>query len=117
MALGFRVETNALSALAAVALLVVFTLAVSWIAVLVGVLVGEPDKVQVFGFVVIFPLTFVSNAFVPMGTMPGWLQAWVKVNPVTSLARSRRLSRKAPAAISTPSVATLVPVLAKVPVS
>lgn len=90
MILGFRIETNPLSALAAVALLVVFTLAVSWISVLVGVLVSEPDKVQIFGFVVIFPLTFVSNAFVPMNTMPGWLQAWVKVNPVTLLATAER---------------------------
>ena len=57
---------------------------------LVGVLVGEPEKVQIFGFVVIFPLTFTSNAFVPTDTMPGWLQAWVKVNPVTILADALR---------------------------
>jgi ABC-2 type transport system permease protein/oleandomycin transport system permease protein len=90
MVLGFRVETNVFAALAAVGLLVVFTLAVSWISVLVGMLVSEPEKVQVFGFVVIFPLTFVSNAFVPIGTMPGWLQAWVKINPVSLLANAER---------------------------
>jgi oleandomycin transport system permease protein len=53
--------------------------------VLVGMLVDAPEKVQAFGFVVIFPLTFASNAFVPTATMPGWLQGWVKVNPVTLL--------------------------------
>ena len=41
----------------------------------------NPEKVQIFGFVVIFPLTFTSNAFVPTDTMPGWLQAWVEGEP------------------------------------
>jgi oleandomycin transport system permease protein len=46
--------------------------------------------VQIFGFVVIFPITVTSNAFVPTDTMPGWLQAWVEVNPVTILADAVR---------------------------
>ena len=53
-------------------------------------LVDQPEKVQVFGFVVIFPMTFASSAFVPTGTMPGWMQAWVKVNPVTLLTDAMR---------------------------
>jgi ABC-type multidrug transport system permease subunit len=53
-------------------------------------LVSEPERVMVFGFVVMFPLTFVSNAFVPTASMPGWLQAWVEVNPVTTLADAIR---------------------------
>ncbi len=62
-----------------------------WMAViLVGVLVDNPEKVQIFGFVVTFPLTFTSNVFVPTESMPGWLQAWVKVNPVTILADAIR---------------------------
>ena len=40
---------------------------------------------QIFGFTALFPVTFVSNVFVQTETMPGWLQAWVKVNPVTKL--------------------------------
>jgi ABC-2 type transport system permease protein/oleandomycin transport system permease protein len=90
MILGFRIHTNAVSALAGVALLLVFSLAMSWVAVLVGMLVSEPEKVQIFGFVVMFPLTFISNAFVPTATMPGWLQAWAKINPVTLLADAER---------------------------
>lgn len=90
MVLGFRVGTNPLAVLAAFALLLVFCLAVSWVAVLVGMLVNEPEKVMVFGFVVIFPLTFASNAFVPADQMPGWLKAWVEVNPVTILADALR---------------------------
>ncbi len=84
-ALGFRIGTGPLELLGAVALLLVFSMAASWVSVLIGVIAAEPDKVQIFGFAVIFPLTFTSNVFVPTETMPGWLQAWVKVNPVTML--------------------------------
>ena len=90
MVLGFRVENGVAGLLGAFALLLAFTLCASWIAVLIGLLVDEPDKVQIFGFVVIFPITFTSNAFVPTETMPGWLQAWVEVNPVTILADAIR---------------------------
>ncbi|SCL29435.1 oleandomycin transport system permease protein [Micromonospora nigra] len=90
MILGFRLGNGVLGLVAAFALLLGFSLAAAWIAVLVGVLVDEPDKVQIFGFTVIFPLTFTSNAFVPTETMPGWLQAWVEVNPVTILADALR---------------------------
>ena len=90
MILGFRIHTGVLPALGAMALLLVFSLAVSWVSVLVGMLVSEPEKVQVFGFVVIFPLTFISNVFVRTDTMPGWLQAWAKINPVTLLADAER---------------------------
>jgi oleandomycin transport system permease protein len=90
MLIGYRVHGGAAGALGAYALTLLFTLSFSWLAVLVGVLVDNPEKVQIFGFVVTFPLTFTSNAFVPTNTMPGWLQAWVKVNPVTILADAVR---------------------------
>jgi oleandomycin transport system permease protein len=88
--LGFRIGTGPLQVLAGFGVLLVFTLAISWVSVLVGMLVSAPEKVMIFGFVVIFPLTFTSNAFVQTATMPGWLQAWVKVNPVTQLADAMR---------------------------
>jgi oleandomycin transport system permease protein len=90
MIIGFRVHGGVGGVLGAYALVLIFTLSVSWLAVLVGVLVDNPEKVQIFGFVVTFPLTFTSNAFAPTETMPGWLQAWVKVNPVTILADAVR---------------------------
>jgi oleandomycin transport system permease protein len=90
MIIGYRIHGGLFGVLAAYALLIVFTLAVSWTAVLVGVLVDAPEKVQIFGFVVTFPLTFTSNAFVPLDTMPGWLRAWAEVNPVTILANAIR---------------------------
>jgi oleandomycin transport system permease protein len=88
--MGFRVGTDVASVLGAFGLLLGFAMAFSWISVLVGMLVSEPEKVMIFGFAVMFPLTFVSNAFVPSGTMPGWLQGFVDVNPVTKLADAIR---------------------------
>jgi oleandomycin transport system permease protein len=88
--IGFRAAGGVQGVLGAYAIILIFTLAVSWLAVLVGVLVDNPEKVQIFGFVVTFPLTFTSNAFVQTDTMPGWLQSWVKVNPVTILADATR---------------------------
>ena len=83
--LGFRIQTGPASALGALVLLLVFTVAFSWLPVLVAMLVDEPEKVMMLGFVVVFPLTFASSAFVPVATMPGWMQAWVAVNPATLL--------------------------------
>ena len=89
--MGFRVGDNGIAGvLGAFGLLLAFAMAFSWISVLVGMLVSEPERVMIFGFAVMFPLTFVSNAFVPTDTMPGWLQGWVDVNPVTILADAVR---------------------------
>jgi oleandomycin transport system permease protein len=88
--LGFRFGTDVGSVVAAIALLLVFALAFSWVSVLVGVIAKDPEKVQLFGFTALFPVTFVSNAFVPVETMPGWLQSFVNVNPVSHLADATR---------------------------
>ncbi|MEE1823365.1 ABC transporter permease [Streptomyces sp. BE20] len=88
--MGFDLTEGIPGLLAAAALLLVFTGAFSWGAVLIGMLAGDAEKVQVFAFVLIFPLTFTSSAFVQVDTMPGWLQAWVNVNPVTHLADAFR---------------------------
>jgi oleandomycin transport system permease protein len=88
--LGFRVRTSVVALFGAIALLLVFALAFSWVSVLVGVLARDPEQVQVLGFTALFPITFVSNVFVPASTMPGWLQAFVNANPVTILADAAR---------------------------
>jgi oleandomycin transport system permease protein len=88
--LGFRVGTDVAGVLGAFVLMLVFAMAFSWISVLVGMLVNEPEKVMIFGFAVMFPLTFISNVFVPSSTMPGWLQGFVDVNPVTQVADAVR---------------------------
>jgi ABC-2 type transport system permease protein/oleandomycin transport system permease protein len=88
--LGFRVDTGPLGVLAAFGLVLVSTLALSWALVLVAMLAANPEKVQIFGFVVLFPLTFTSDAFVRTASMPGWLQAWSKANPVSLVSDAMR---------------------------
>jgi oleandomycin transport system permease protein len=90
MILGFRIETNPLSAAAACLLLLAFALAMCWFSALIGLLVKSPQGVQWFGFLAFFPLVFGSNILTEAATMPGWLQAFVKVNPVTYLTEAER---------------------------
>ncbi|MDA5283443.1 ABC transporter permease [Streptomyces sp. Isolate_45] len=88
--LGFQVTGGFAGFLGGALLLLVFAAAVSWTAVLIGMMAGDPEKVQVYAFTFIFPITFTSSAFAQVDTMPGWLQAWVKVNPVTQLSDALR---------------------------
>jgi ABC transporter DrrB family efflux protein len=89
--LGFRFHTDPVSVLAAFGLAYVFYLAVCWVSALVGLVAPTPETVQGLAFIWTMPLTFGSSVLLPnTGTMPGWLQAWVKVNPVTHLADSVR---------------------------
>jgi oleandomycin transport system permease protein len=90
MVLGFRIETGLLSALAGCLLLLTFALAMCWVSALIGMLVKTPQGVQLFGFLSQFPLVFASNLLVPSRTMPGWLQAFVNVNPMTTLTSAER---------------------------
>jgi oleandomycin transport system permease protein len=90
MILGFRVATGPGQVLAAFALLLGFAFAASWMSVLVAMLVSAPEKVQIFGFVLLFPITFASGAFVDPDTMPSWLRSFADVNPTTILADATR---------------------------
>jgi oleandomycin transport system permease protein len=83
--LGYRITTNPLSAAAAVALAVGFALSFCWISLWVGLKARTPGAVQGIMFLLILPLSFGSSTFVAVDTMPGWLQAFVKVNPITHL--------------------------------
>lgn len=88
--MGFRITGGVGGFLLGAVLLIVFAAAVSWSAVLIGMLAGDAEKVQAFAFTLIFPITFTSSAFVIVDTMPGWLQAWSDVNPVTHLSDAYR---------------------------
>jgi ABC transporter DrrB family efflux protein len=88
--LGFRIEANPLAAAGGVVLLLVFALAMCWVSALIGMVVKNPQGVQWFGSLLYFPLTFGSNLLAPTSTMPGWLQAFVKVNPMTYLTDAER---------------------------
>ena len=89
-ALGFRVETDPLRLLAALALAICFALSFAWISVFVGMTVRSAGAVQGVMFLLVFPLSFGSNTFVRVATMPGWLQAFVKVNPLSHLVSAVR---------------------------
>jgi len=88
--LGFRPQGGVLGMLLALGLLLVFSFALSWLWIIVGMLVRSPESVMTTTFVFLFPLTFASDIFVNLGTMPPWLQAAVGRNPVTYLASASR---------------------------
>jgi ABC-2 type transport system permease protein len=88
--LGFRPDGGFIGVVLAVALILVFAFSVSWIWIIVGMLVQTPESVMTSSFLVLFPLTFVSNIFVDPATMPGWLQTVVAYNPVTHLVTASR---------------------------
>lgn len=88
--LGFRPQAGWLGVVAAVALILLFASALSWIWIVVGMKVKTPESVMTTSFLFLFPLTMVSNIFVDPATMPGWLQAVVAVNPVTHLVDASR---------------------------
>jgi oleandomycin transport system permease protein len=83
--MGFRITTNPGNAMVAIALSIAFALCFCWISLWVGLKVRTPGAVQGVMFLLIFPLSFGSNTFVATETMPGWLQAFVKVNPISHL--------------------------------
>jgi len=82
-AIGFRISTGPLQALAALGLLLLFGYTMSWIGALIGLTLKDPESVQAAGFVWIFPLIFASGLFVPVQFMPGWLQAFARNQPVS----------------------------------
>ncbi|MCL5446434.1 MAG: ABC transporter permease [Actinobacteria bacterium] len=81
--LGFRFHNGVIPFVVALVLVVAFGLAFSWISAVIGLMAGDPESTQAAGFVWILPLTFASSAFVPVASMPGWLQAFAKADPVT----------------------------------
>ncbi|MFG6402973.1 ABC transporter permease [Microbacterium sp. P04] len=88
--LGFRPAGGLGSVVVAGLLVVVSAWAVSWIFAFFGVVARTASSVQGVSLVILFPLTFLSNAFVPADTMPGWLQWFVDINPVSHLVTAVR---------------------------
>ena len=88
--LGYRPEGGVAGALAALGLVVVFSFGLSWVYSVLGLLLRSPSAVLNGGFMVLFPLTFMSNVFVDPATLPGPLRAFVDVNPISVLATAAR---------------------------
>jgi ABC-2 type transport system permease protein len=88
---GWRITTNVGQALLGYLLLLVFAYAVSWIMAWIGMLVPSPEVFNNAAFIVIFPLTFVANTFVPLNTLPGPLQTFAEWNPISAVTEAARI--------------------------
>ena len=89
-AVGFRFEQGFVPAVAMIVLATVFGVAICCISAYTGLAIGDEESVQAFGLIWLFPLTFLSSAFVPISTMPGWLQAFANNQPVTYVVDTMR---------------------------
>ena len=90
LAVGWRVHTGVGEFLVAVTLALLFAYAMSWVGVWLGMMVPTVEVGQQVAFTVIFPITFLSNAFVPLEALPGWLQPVAEWNPVSTITQAMR---------------------------
>jgi len=88
--MGFRFENGFPSILGGIGLIVLFGIALTWVGVFIGISVKDTETAQVAGFVWVFPLVFASSLYVPIATMPSWLQVFANANPVTAMVDTMR---------------------------
>ena len=98
-AVGFRFHNGFLPAVAAVFVALLLGYCLSWVFAFIGLAVADPESAQLAGFLPIFPLVFASSVFTSIQSMPGWLQAFAKVQPITRAADTvRALTQGGPVA-------------------
>ena len=90
LVVGWRIRTSPLEAIAGFLLLIVFAYAISWVMAYVGLIVPSVEVINNASFMVIFPLTFLANTFVPSDNLPGPLQTFAEWNPVSSVTQAAR---------------------------
>jgi ABC-2 type transport system permease protein/oleandomycin transport system permease protein len=88
--IGFRFDATVPEIAAGIGLLLLFGYAFSWIFALIGMSVSSPEAANGIGFTLIFPITFISAAFVPVESMPAGLEQFAEVNPVTVVVNAMR---------------------------
>jgi ABC transporter DrrB family efflux protein len=88
--IGFSFETGVIESVGGVLLLLLFGFASSWIFAVIGMSVSSPEAANGIGFTLIFPITFISSAFVPVDSMPDALQWFAEINPVTIIVDAMR---------------------------
>jgi ABC-2 type transport system permease protein len=91
LAVGWRPGANAISVIGGFALMLFFAYAVQWVSACLGLNANSPETAASFGFILLLPLTLVSNALVPTQHMPGWLQAITTWNPVSAVVAGTRV--------------------------
>ncbi|MEU9305142.1 ABC transporter permease [Streptomyces sp. NPDC048269] len=89
-AIGWRVHEGALKALAAFALLILTGFALSWLGALLGLVLRSPETVSALSSIIIMPLAFLSNAFIPLQGLPGWLSTIAEWNPISTIVSASR---------------------------
>jgi ABC-2 type transport system permease protein/oleandomycin transport system permease protein len=89
-AVGFRFGTSAAEIVAGIALLLFVGYAFSWVFAFIGLIASSPETANAYGFTILFPVTFVSSAFVPVQSMPSWLQPIAEHNPFTNMVNAAR---------------------------
>ncbi|GKW45277.1 ABC transporter permease [Planococcus sp. NCCP-2050] len=90
LALGFRPEGGLSGVLMAIGMILIFSFSLSWIWTTLGLIVRSEKSLMMLSFLVMMPLTFVSNVFVDPSTLPSWLQGFVEINPISILATAVR---------------------------
>jgi len=90
IAVGFRFSTSLPEVIAGIALLLLVGYAFSWVFAFIGLTASSPEAANAYGFTILFPVTFVSSAFVPVESMPGWLQPIAEHNPFTTMVDAAR---------------------------
>ena len=90
LVVGWRIRTGVTEAVAGFLILLIFAYGVSWIMAFVGLLVPSVEVVNQASFIVIFPLTFIANTFVPLETLPGPLKVFAQWNPVSAVTQAAR---------------------------
>lgn len=90
LVMGFRAEGGPVGVIAAVGLVLLFASALSWAWITLGLVLRTPNAVMSVGFLILFPITFLSNIFVEPRTMPSWLHSFADVNPISHLVTAER---------------------------
>jgi ABC-2 type transport system permease protein len=107
--LGYRPEAGGLGIIAAFALLVAIGFGMGWVFIVLGLLIRTPMTVMTLGFTFMFPLVFASNIMVDPATMPGWLRAFVEVNPVSLMTTALRGLMSGSASLAEIALALIAP--------
>jgi ABC transporter DrrB family efflux protein len=88
--IGWRIHTNALCLVGAILIILGFAYCLSWVFAFIGLSVRDPETAQAASFPILAPLVFASSAFVPVETMPSWLQPWAENQPVSVVINAAR---------------------------
>jgi ABC transporter DrrB family efflux protein len=89
-AVGFWFSSSPIEVIAGIGLLLLIGYAFSWVFAFIGLIASSPEAANAYGFTILFPITFISSAFVPTDTMPDWLEPIAEANPFSTMVDAAR---------------------------